>query len=148
MLTKFGKLLSGNPVKIKYALPFCPAGVLGCNTSKILGMLLEKKADSRFDEEDTREDSYARMMSMMMGGAMMSNQTQESKLRRALLDKGQSTGHLFSCVQFDKRDNSISFWMCEDIFEKYASHQISIIRTDGWFRLQWSKQKLGDCKRV
>ena len=56
----------------------------------------------------------------------------DSLLRSRLLEKGNVVGHLFSCAQYNAKKKSVTFWMCEDIFEKFKDHHVSLVRTDGW----------------
>jgi len=86
------------------------------------------------------------MMAMMQGGGMPGSQKKPSKLRRDLLSSGDEIGHVFSCMNWDLANQTASFWMCEDVFEKFSDYHFRLIRTDGWFCLPHGDAKLGDAK--
>ncbi len=88
------------------------------------------------------------MMMAMMQGNGMSGQKKPSKLRRDLLSSGDEIGHVFSCINWDLSNQTASFWMCEDVFEKLSAYRFRLIRTDGWFCLPHGDAKLGDAKRI
>lgn len=72
----------------------------------------------------------------------------DSEVRTSLLANGDRTGHVFSCVVYNSRQESIVFWMCDDDFEKYRSHYLSVIRTDVWLRLPHQSVRLRDGERI
>ena len=88
------------------------------------------------------------MMMAMMQGNGMPGQNKPSKLRRDLLSSGDEIGHVFSCMKWDLSNQTASFWMCEDVFEKFSAYHFRLIRTDGWFCLPHRAVKLGDAKRI
>jgi tetratricopeptide (TPR) repeat protein len=71
-----------------------------------------------------------------------------SKLRKALVDTGDKVGHVFSCAAWNLHKKTMTFWMCDDIFEEYKSYCFSMIRTDGWCRISHGEIQLGDAERV
>eukprot|EP00978_Attheya_sp_CCMP212_P006485 scaffold14886_cov44-Attheya_sp.AAC.3 len=140
----------GKPTKyqIKTTARWSSAGVSG---SSSLGFLLEKKKNPDFDAPDDFMSGFPSFMSMMICGDM--GDTEPSKLRQALLKNGSHAGHLFSCVDFrdspsDASDNNctLTFWMCQDVYEKHKDHHFSLVRTDGWFRLDHDSIRLSDAK--
>mmetsp|Transcript_20641 Transcript_20641/g.44834 ORF Transcript_20641/g.44834 Transcript_20641/m.44834 type:complete len:1017 (+) Transcript_20641:130-3180(+) len=152
-LAKLDKLPKGLPVQYKLNLALYPEG--DCNCSNALGMLLEKKRDFRFDDPGGMTNMFQSMMSQMMPGGIPSGCgpmpgmiCENAALRHALLEKGDVIGHIFSCIAYDSRAGSITFWMMEDTFAQYASYDVSIIRTDGWFRNPFSEHKLMECERI
>lgn len=118
-----------------------------------LGFMLQKKKGS--DEYDistaagngNNGNPMFMMMAMMQGGGMP-GQKKSSKLRRDLLSSGDEIGHVFSCMNWDLSSQTASFWMCEDVFEKFSAYRFRLIRTDGWFCLPHGDAKLGDAKRM
>ena len=83
-----------------------------------------------------------------MGNSFLPPTKRTAKLRQDLLDDGDRVGHLFSCVELNHRDTTISFWMCEDVFAKYASYDVTIVRTDSWCAFPVTKRKLAHALRV
>ena len=75
------------------------------------------------------------MMAMMQGGEMTGSQKKKSKLRQDLLSSGDKIGHVFSCVHWNLTNQTASFWLCDDVFEKFSGYFFHLIRTDGWFIL-------------
>jgi tetratricopeptide (TPR) repeat protein len=71
-----------------------------------------------------------------------------SKLRKALVDTGDKVGHVFSCAAWNLHEKTMTFWMCDHIFEEYKSYCFSMIRTDGWCRISHGKIQLRDATRV
>lgn len=88
------------------------------------------------------------MMSMMQGRGVPGGQKNPSKLRRDLLLSGDEIGHVFSCMNWNLVNQTASFWMCEDVFEKFRAYRFRLIRTDGWFCLPHGDATLGDAKRI
>ena len=86
-------------------------------------------------------------MAGMGGGGMPGMNKKTSKLRKALLESGDMIGHVFSCMQWDLRNQIASFWMCDDMFQKYKNYSFSIIRTDGWFQIPHEEVRLSSAKR-
>jgi len=119
-----------------------------------LGFMLQKeKGSGEYDirtaaSNGNNGDPMFMMMAMMQGGGMPGGQKKPSKLRRDLLSSGDKIGHVFSCMNWDLSNQSASFWMCEDVFEKFSAYCFRLIRTDGWFCLPHGDAKLGDTKRI
>ena len=132
-------LPAGTPAQFRIAVSginnYTHGGFAG---TMCLGFLLEEHLDPDFVDKP-----MTNMMPMMMMG-----RRKQSKLRHALLDRGDNVGHLFSCVMYNARDKCATFWMCEDVFERYKSFHFSLIRTDGWFRSDHSSIRLGDAERI
>ena len=132
-------LPAGTPAQFRIAVSGINNDTCGGNAQRMcLGFLLEEHLDPDFVD-----DPMNYMISMMMTG-----RKEKSKLRHALLKRGDNVGHLFSCVMYNARDKCATFWMCEDVFERYKSFHFSLIRTDGWFRSDHSSIRLGDAKRI
>lgn len=118
-----------------------------------LGFMLQKKKVSGEYDISTAAGNGNNgnpmfMMMAMMQGNGMPGQSKPSKLRRDLLSSGDEIGHVFSCMNWDLSNQTASFWMCEDVFEKFSAYHFRLIRTDGWFCLPHGDAKLGDAKRV
>ena len=116
-------------------------------------MLQEKKGSSEYGIGTAASNgnngfSMFMMMSMMQGRGVPGGQKNPSKLRRDLLLSGDEIGHVFSCMDWNLENQTASFWMCEDVFEKFSSYRFRLIRTDGWFCLPHGDAKLGDAKRI
>lgn len=94
-------------------------------------------------------DPMARMMAMMGGpGAMPPGMSKKkSKLRKDLLDRGSAIGHIFSCMEWNIKTGTVTFWLCDDLFEQFKDYTFSLIRTDGWFKIPHRVVRLGDAKR-
>jgi hypothetical protein len=86
------------------------------------------------------------MMMAMMGDKDMleGKKMTPSKLRKDLLSSGDQIGHIFSSIKWDLPTQTVSFWMCDDIFQKFKDYHFSLIRTDGWYCLPHGAVKLGD----
>lgn len=115
-------------------------------------MLQEKKGGGEYDistaASNGNNGNPMFMMMAMMQGNGMPGQKKPSKLRRDLLSSGDEIGHVFSCMNWDLSNQTASFWMCEDVFEKFSAYRFRLIRTDGWFCLPHGDAKLGDAKRI
>ena len=79
---------------------------------------------------------------------MPERKLKHSKLRKALLDSGDAVGHVFSCMKWNLETQTASFWMCEDMFEKFKNYAFTLIRTDGWFQMPHSHVILADATQV
>ena len=120
----------------------------GCG---VLGFMLQKqltKYDISSGASDGNANPMAMMMSMMGGGGMPERKLKHSKLRKALLDSGDAVGHVFSCMKWNLETQTASFWMCEDMFEKFKNYAFTLIRTDGWFQMPHSHVILADATQV
>ena len=103
--------------------------------SAALGFLLQKCRDTRYNISTGASsgdmDPMAMMMAQMRPDMGMAGMMKKSKLRKALLDQGSAIGHVFSCVKWDIKTQKVSFWMCDDLFNKFKDYSFVLIRTDG-----------------
>ena len=90
-----------------------------------VGFLLEKTASS-YGANNGGND-FMDFMAMMAGPS-----EKGAELRNDIIKKGDSVGHLFSCVEYNKNTSMMTFDMCEDIFQKFGDYFFSIILTDSW----------------
>jgi len=54
------------------------------------------------------------------------------KFRKDLLENGDRVGHLFSCAEDNQKTNRLLFDMCEDTFQTFGDHFLSIVLTGSW----------------
>ena len=112
-----------------------------------LGFLLQKQEGIFYNIStgaNEGNDNPMAMMVSMMGGPNMTKQ--KSKLRQALLDRGSAIGHVFSCMEWNNQTQTVSIWMCDDIFDRCKDYDFSLIRTDGWFQITHVDVRLGNAK--
>ena len=124
----------------------------GTSGALALGFMLQKQRGIKYNLQTGANDGSSNPMAMMMsrmgGGGASARQFKSSKLRKALLDSGDSIGHVFSCMQWNLETQTASFWMCDDLFVKFKNYAFTLIRTDGWFQMPHSDVILGDAKLV
>jgi hypothetical protein len=121
-----------------------------------LGFMLQKKKGGGTDNnygfssaaKGSNSNPMLMMMAMMTGEGVPESNFKNSKLRRDLLVSGDQIGQIFSCMDWNLPNQTVSFWMCNDLFEQFRDYQFKMIRTDGWFCLPHSDVKLGDAKRI
>ena len=116
-----------------------------------LGFMLLKNESSDYGISTSASDGgntnpMFMMMAMMQGG-MPGRQKKQSKLRRDLLSSGDKVGHVFSCMNWNLANQTASFWLCDDVFDKFSDYHFQLIRTDGWFILPHKAAKLGDAMK-
>ena len=105
-----------------------------------LGFLLEKEINSDY------RCNFMNSFLAMYGG--FGSNPELYSLRNDLIEKGDDVGHLFSCAQYNAKTELISFYMCEDIFEKFKDYYFSIVRTDKWTCLEQKDHRLAEAFNV
>lgn len=125
----------------------------GFSGASSLGFMLAKSSEVEFDictgASSGRSNPMFMMMSMMNEGrGGMPSSTKTSELRQALLSSGDDIGHVFSCMEWDLDTQTVTFWMCDDLFDKFKSYHFKLIRVDGWFTLPHDEALLGDATRI
>ena len=140
--------LSGMPSKWSASWDFTVGSV---SSAMSLGFMLQKSKENEYKISTAASSGngnpMAMMMSMMSGGGMPGGRKKPSKLRRDLLSFGSKIGQVFSCMQWNLETQTVSFWMCDDVFEALKTHYFKLIRTDGWFILPHSDVILGDATK-
>lgn len=125
----------------------------GVSAAMSLGFILQKSKENEYKISTAASTGGGNPMMMMMammngGGDGMSGGKKSSKLRQALLSSGSKIGHVFSSMKWNLKTQTVSFWMCDDVFEKLKTHYFKLIRTDGWFILPHGDVKLEDAERM
>jgi hypothetical protein len=121
----------------------------GISSFLSLGFMLERQVnrDNRYIPKDTGIPGTVEFMQRLEAGTSPKVRSKvRSKLRQALVDTGDKVGHVFSCATWNLHKKTMTFWMCNDIFEEYKSYCFWIIRTDGWCRISHGEIQLKGCR--
>jgi hypothetical protein len=105
--------------------------VIGC-----LGLVLERRKPGTEEPDDTSPiEAMMAHMRQMMGGPSKT----PTPIRDDILSKGSKDFCVLSCVEWEViqvgEDNVARFFMSEADFQTHQNHFVSVLRTDGWFRL-------------
>jgi len=110
---------------------------VGLYAANCLGLVLERQKPKPGDDNQDSCDEDFGFLSTMMARMKAMTSSEKETIRGAVLSQGAKSFQILSCARSTPMDKNIGirFYMSPSDYGAYRLYYVSILRTDGWFRV-------------